>query len=284
MSELDTAPEESEEVVLFNFAASAVVALVAGAGLAIGARAGGTALLIAVAVVQALVLLAVCFGLGVPGRIGALVLGAAAALAADIAVSVWPHSRLGTLLAVLGLAIPAMIGHQLLRGPARSGVLDSLGIVALLALAEVGLPGLVQLRHEFLPADTANEVVFAVVLVVTAALVVGFLVDLVIAVPRFDVDVPRGLLGVLASAGVGAAVGYLTLREVDAFAASRGAFAGVSLAALAALLAVAVSFAEASVAMPAPGLARRVRPLLTALLPFCVLAPLAFLLCLAIRV
>ena len=44
-----------------------------------------------------------------------------AAAASDVAVSVWPHGRLGTLLPVFGLAVPAMFVHQLARGAAGCG-------------------------------------------------------------------------------------------------------------------------------------------------------------------
>jgi hypothetical protein len=53
---------------------------------------------------------------------------------------------------------------------------------------------------------------------------------------------------------------------------------------LIAFLVVGVAFIERSAPMPRAGFARRVRPLLSSLMPLSLLAPVAFVLCLAIRV
>jgi hypothetical protein len=284
MTDVDEATEDdAESRATFAFTASIAVAVVVGAALGITARLSALDLLIAVAAVQAATAFAVTYGFGLPGRKGTVVLAALAAAGADLVVSVWPHSRLGTLLAVLGLAIPLLIVHQLMRGAARLRVLESLGGAAILIVAVIALPALVQLRHEFLSSTTAGRVVFGVVLSMTAALVVGFLTDLVVAAPRFDPAVPRGLVAVVASALAGALVGYLTLRDTHDFAGGRGLFAGGSLGVLVALVAVGVAFAEATTPAPQSGFARRIRGGLAVLLPICVLAPVAFLLCLAIR-
>jgi hypothetical protein len=276
----------------YNHLGSIVVAVLVGVLLALTARAGAVQLLVAVAVVQALLALAWVFGTGMPGRRGALVIAAAAAAAADVTVSVWPHGRLGTLLAVLGLAVPAMFVHQLARGAVRVRAVASLGAVALLVLGEVALPSLLQLRHEFAPPRLGGEVVAGVAVIAAGALVIGYVVDLLFAAPRFDSDVPRGLFGLIASAGLGGSIGYLLLQSAPHahFVGGRGAFIGASLGALIALFAVAVAFVEHDV--PARraagagggGLARRVRPALSVALPLALLAPVAFLLCLAIRV
>lgn len=281
MTEVDEVGDDTDEVVVLSFTGSVLAAVVVGAILCVTARLGALELLVGVAVVQALTAFAGAYGFGFPGRKGTLVLAALAAAGADVVVSVWPHSRLGTLLAVLGLAIPLLIAHQLLRGAARVRVLESLGGATLVVVAVVALPALIQLRHEFVGATTAGRVVFGLVLSLAAALVAGFLTDLVLAAPRFDADVPRGLLAVITSAVVGALVGYLTLRDTTEFASGRAVFAGAALGVLVALVAVGVAFAEA--ATPATGFGRRLRPLLAVLLPLCVLAPVAFLLCLAIR-
>lgn len=283
MSEADEA-EETEPVATVPFTGNIALGVLVGAALAITARAGAVDLLIAVAVVQAITAVTVAYGLHLPGRKGAVVLAALAAAGADIVVSVWPHSRLGTLLAILGLAIPLLIVHQLMRGAARVRVLESLGGAAALVVAVAALPALVQLRHEFVSTTTAGQVVFGVVLSMAAALVVGFLTDLVVAAPRFDPAVPRGLLAVVASAIVGGLVGYLTLRDTTEFAGGRGVFAGASLGVLVALVAIGVAFAEATTPAPESGFSRRIRVALAVVLPMSFLAPVAFLLCLAIRV
>jgi hypothetical protein len=258
-------------------------AAVVGAALAITARAGATPLLIAIAVVQALVALSWVFGTVMPGRRGAVVLAALASAGADVAVSVWPHGKLGTLLAVLGLAVPAMFVHQLTRGAARVQVVSSMAATALLILAEVSLPALLQLRHEFGAGDLGGKVVATAAAAMGGALVIGCLVDLVLPAPRFDPVVPRGLLALVASGGLGGSVGYLMLRGQAEFLGGRSAFMGAALGALTGLLAVATAFVLYSTPQPTGGLGRGVRPLLSAVLPVVLLSPVAFLLCLAIR-
>jgi hypothetical protein len=269
----------------YNHAASVAVAVFVGLLLALTARAGALQLLIAIAVVQAILAVVWVFGSGLHGRRGALIVAALAAAGSDVAVSVWPHGRLGTLLAVLGLAVPAMFVHQLTRGAVRIRAVDSLGTIALLVLAEAALSSLLQLRHEFDARGLGGQVAAAVAAVAAGALVVGFLVDLTLAAPRFDRGVPRGLFGLVASAGLGGSLGHLLLtsdRYTD-FADGRGAFIGASLGAVVALFAVGIAFVEHEVPMPDEGFARRVRPALSVTVPIALLAPVAFLLCLAIR-
>ena len=274
--------EEVDEVDLFLLPALAV-AVVVGVALAWTARIGATPLLVAVAVVQALLALAWVFGTRMPGRIGGLVIAAMASAAADVCVSVWPHGRLGPLLAVLGLAVPVMFVHQLTRGAARIQLVSSLSAVAFLVLAEVCLAALPQLRHEFTPSDLGGKVACAAAAALAGALVVGCLVDLLLPAPRFDPAVPRGLLGLIASAGLGGSLGYLLLRDQSDFADGRSTFVGASLGALAGLLAIATAFVLHTTPAPSTAIGRVLRPTLSALLPIALLAPAAFLLCLAIR-
>jgi hypothetical protein len=259
------------------------VALVVGLALTISARAGATPLLIAVAGTQALLAVAWVLGTVMPGRIGGLVIAALTATAADVTTSVWPHGRLGTLLAVLGLAVPVMFIHQLARGAARVQVVSSLSAVAVLVLGEVSLPALLQLRHEFDDSDVGGRVAAAAVAAIAGALVIGCLVDLLMPAPRFDPAVGRGLLGLVASAGLGGSVGYLMLHGQLDYADGRSIFVGAALGALAGLLAIAMAFVLQTTPEPAAELGRRLRPVLAAVLPIAVIAPVAFLLCLAIR-
>lgn len=272
-----------QEVELDHLGSLAVTVLT-GALLIGAARTSAVALLVAVAVVQAMLALAWVFGTGLPGRKGALVIAALAAGGADVTVSLWPSGRLGTLLIVFGLAIPVMFVHQLMRGAARVRIVESLGGIALIVVAVVALPALIQLRHEFIGPTLGGRVVAGVVAAAAGALVVGYLVDLVFAAPRFDPAVARGLLAVIASTGLGGSIGHLMLRSDAEFLDGRGAFAGAALGALIAFLAVGVAFIERSAPVPQHGLARRVRPVLSSLLPLSLLAPVAFVLCLAIRV
>jgi hypothetical protein len=170
-----------------------------------------------------------------------------------------------------------------MRGAARVRVLASLGSVAVLVVAEVSLPAWLQLRHEF--GAHGAQVASGMLVVAAGALVAGFLVDLALPTPHFDVDVPRGLPAVIASTAVGAALGQLTVAAE--FPGGRGVFLGAALGAIVALLAVAVAFGVYDVvrdtAAPAPALAGRLRLLVGVLLPVCLLAPVAFVLCTAVR-
>ncbi|MDT4918260.1 MAG: hypothetical protein QOI15_3146 [Pseudonocardiales bacterium] len=279
----DAIDEEVVEEAELSLVATLVAALVVGTGLVLTARAGATPLLIAVAVTQALLAAAWVFGTGMPGRRGALVIATLAAAGADAAASVWPDGRLGTLLPVLGLAVPAMFAHQLMRGAARVQVVSSLAAVALLVLGEVALAAMLQLRHEF-GTDLGGKVSSTVAGAIAGALVIGCLVDLLLPAPRFDSAVPRGLLGLIAAIGLGGSVGYLLLRDEEQFGGGRGTFTGAALGALAGLLAVAIAFVLHTTPQPPTTVGRRLRPVLGAVLPIAIIAPAAFLLCLAIRV
>lgn len=277
------ATDEVVEDADLSLVTTLVAALIVGAGLVAAARASAIALLVAVAVVQALFAMAWVFGTAMPGRRGAVIIAVMASGAADAVTSNWPDGRLGPLLAVLGLAVPAMFVHQLLRGAARVQVVSSLAAVAFLVLAEVSLAALLQLRHEF-GTDVGGKVASAVTAAVGGALVIGCLVDLLLPAPRFDASVPRGLLGLVAATGLGGSLGYLMLKDVGQFGAGRGMFTGAALGALAGLLAIAAAFVLHTTPEPPTSLGRRMRPTIGALLPIAVIAPAAFLLCLAIRV
>jgi hypothetical protein len=277
------AAADPDPEVELNLLGGLAVVLVVGAGLVFAARAGALALLVAVAAVQALLALAWVFATSMPGRNGGLLIAAGAAGGSDLAVSIWPHSRLGTLLAVFALAIPLMFVHQLSRGAARVRIVESLSGVAVLVAAVSALPALLQLRHEFVPASAGAHVVAGVIEAAAGALIVGYLVDMIMPAPRFDAAVGRGLLAVVAAAGLGGSVGHLAITDGAQFHSARGAFIGAALGALVGLLAIAAAFVEFSSPPPAGALGVRTRPVLSALLPLSLIAPIAFLLCLAIR-
>jgi hypothetical protein len=281
----DTAATEDavlEEDVPLVLVGTFVAAAVIGGGLYLAARQSATALLVAVALTQALFALAWVFGTVMPGRKGALVIAVGAAAASDAVTSVWPHGRLEPLLPVLALAVPAMFIHQLLRGAARVQVVASLSATALLVLGEVAPAALLQLRHEF-GTTAGGTVTAAVVAAIGAALAIGCLVDILLPAPRFDQSVGRGLLALVASAGLGGSVGYLTLRHEAQFGVRGATFAGGALGALAGLMAIACAFVLATTPRPPSLVGRGLRPVIGAVLPVVALAPAAFLLCLAIR-
>lgn len=262
-----------------------VAAVVVGGELALTAYVGATALLIGIAVAQAVFAWSWIDGASAVPLRGPLVVAALAAGGSDVAVSLFPHGRLGALLIVLGLAVPVLFAHQLLRGAARTQVTGALSAAAVTVLGCVGIAALLQVRHEFASTGDGSTAATAAAAVPAAALVVGYLVDMVVPVPRFDRRVARGAPALVASVAVGAAVGYLLLRDVTGFGAGPSVFAGAALGVLAGLVAVATAFVQFTTAsgqhrQRMRGIERSVS---AAVLPMCVLAPVSFLLLLAIR-
>lgn len=263
-------------------------AALAGAALAAAARSGATALLIVVAVLQAALAVAWLLGTGItgtgmPGRWGTLVLAGLAAAGADVAVSVSPHDRLGALAPVLGLLVPALFVHQLLRGAARVRIVESISATAFLALAQISLPAFAQLRHEFQHPAVAAGIVAATSIAVAGALTASHLVDAVLPVPRVDPTVRRGLSAVVA-AGIAGGVLGVALLPGSQYSHAHAGSVGAVLGALAGLLALGATFvAGSAVHSSVAGWVARTRSVLSALLPMHLLAPLAFLLCLSLR-
>jgi hypothetical protein len=183
---------------------------------------------------------------------------------------------------VIGLLVPGMFVHQLWRGAARVRLLESLGLISVLLVCVVGLAAWSQLWHEF-GGDDGSRVVSGLTVAVGLALVGGLFVDLVAPVPRFDPSVDRGLLGVLAGIVLGGAGGYLMLHTTTQYAGGRGAFVGAALGALVTLLGVAAAFVERSTPTVERSAARRMRVLLPAVVPIALIAPVAYLIALAIR-
>jgi hypothetical protein len=271
-------PHVDPTIPVVNHLGSAVVAALAGAGLTVADRYGAGGLLVGIAVTQGLLVLAWVFGTALPGRIGGIVVGALAAGGADFAVSRWPHGQLGTLLAVLALAVPVMFVHQLSRGVVRARVVESLSDISVMVVAVVAMSALAQLRHE----TDGSAMVTAVVLAAAGALVVGHLVDMVAPVPRFDPMVPRGLLAVVVGAAVGAAIGYLRLHDTIEFTSNRSVYLGASVGAVVSLFAVGAAYVQRG--SPPRGRVRAVaRNVSGVLLSLSLLAPVGYLLCLVIR-
>jgi hypothetical protein len=272
------APEPPRAPGRVSHLGGAVSSAIVTVGIAVAANYGATALLIAVAAAQGVLVLTWVFGTVLPGRLGAIVVGALAATGADVIVSKWPHGQLGTLVVILGLAIPAMFIHQLTRGVVRTRVVESLSDIALLVVAVVSMAAFVQLGHEML----GTEMVTGVALAAGCALVAGHLVDMVWPVPRFDTNVRRGLLAVVVAAAVGASVTYLRLSDTVDFASARSLYLGASVGAIVSLFAVGAAFVQYS--LPRGGrLAAITRPVAGAFMSVGLLAPVAYLLCLIIR-
>jgi hypothetical protein len=241
-SEIESAPPAAAEpapVSINHIQLAALTAVLTGV-LAAGGYLGTTATLIAVAVLQAVLIPCWMLGNRLPGRIGGLLLGGAAAAAADAVMLHWPGSGYSPVLGVLGVAIPLMFLHQLSRGVVRTRVVESLSGIMLLLVAVVAAPGLILLRHQ----GSGRTIVLALLASFGVGLVTAHLTDAVLSVPRFDPRIDRGLPAVVVGVAVGGVVGYLSLRRLIDFAGGRGAFLGAAAAAVACLLSIAASFAE----------------------------------------
>jgi hypothetical protein len=228
--------------------------------------AGETGRLVAVAVLQVALVGAWAPATGIPGRVGAPVLGLAAAAGADLLLAVPERPEIGALLAVPGLGLLAAVLHQMLRRAPRSDVVGSLAGVLLLIVTVTALAVLL-----LLPTAGDGAAVATVLLAVGATLVVGSLVDLLLPRPAVAAGVPRGVpalgLGVLAGAVV-AVVG----SGADDVATVLGALvAGLALGSVAALTRLAAGYVAAAGPRRAWAAA-----LLQAVLPVAAAAPVAF--------
>jgi hypothetical protein len=238
---------------------------------------GDSGRLAAVLVLQLALVVAWVLTTGIEGFVGSLVIGAAAAGAADLVIMLPERPRLGGLLAVLGIGFLAGVLQQMLRRP-RAAVVASLagGILLLCAVSALSVP-LLTGRAALGPALST-----AAALAVGAALIVQHLADLVLPRPRVADGVPRGLPGLVLAVLAGAAVAFL--RRGDGLVAA-GALPdtlaallyGAVLGGGAALAGLAASFL--AVEDPAEGTAGPVRtwslPVVQAVLPIAVCAPVA---------
>ena len=276
-------PAESPDLVsgrrfALTHPASLLIAALIGGGLAYCFDTSSRLAVTSVAVVQGLLIVAWVFGTPVVGRIGAIVIGAGTAAGSDVAVT-HRQGQLGSLVAVVGLALIAMFGHQLLRGRRRVNVVESLAGIALLVVAVAALSTIVELRYQV----DGPVLAVAVVLCVSAAVVVGHLIDWIWVPLRFDPAVNRGLLAVAGSVIAGAAVTLVRLRHSVEFTGQRAVLLGATLALVTALFGVAAAYVGATDPVAGGRVARIARPLATTLFTFALAAPFAYLLCLALR-
>ncbi len=247
---------------------AAAVAAATGLVLGVGAVIGRPGVVATIALAQMVLAPVWMLGTDRPGRIGGLLIGLGAAAAGDVALLVRDRTSPAVLLGVLGLALPAMVVHQLARGVVRVRVTESVAAAAVLVAAEVGLCMPIALAR----ADDGHRLVGTVVLAATAGLTVARLTDALVPVPRVADGVPYGLGAVLLAAVAGAAAGAATAG--GPLTATAGGGVGALVGAVAALVAVGVGFL--TLALP-----DRPRPpvpaLLSVLLPLALVAPVGYL-------
>jgi hypothetical protein len=238
--------------------------------------------LAAVLVLQLALVLAWVLTTGIESFYGALAIGAAAAGAADLVLMLPERARLDGLLAVLAVGFLAGVLQQMLRRP-RPAVVASLagGVLLLCAVCAMSVLLLAGRTSADGPALSA-----AAVVAVGAALVVQHLADLVLPRPHLAEQVPRGLAGlllaVLAGAGVAYALGGGDLAGTGPLPGRAAILLyGAVLGGGAALAGLAASFfavggpavqAPADAGDPPRGWAL---PVVQAVLPFAVCAPVA---------
>ncbi len=240
-----------------------VTAVLAGLPLALD----GVGRVVAVAALQAALIAAWGRATGIRGPAGALVIGAAAALAADVALLLPERPTLDPLAAVLGLGLLAAVVHQMTRPAPRPELVPSLAGVALLLCAVCALAVLLVVGR----LDDGPGAVTGTALVVGAALVVGHLVDLALPRPAVAPGVPCGVVALVLAvvAGAGAAL-LLADRGSLADVLSVVTF-GAAVGAVAALTSLGASYVV--VERAEHGWAA---PVLQAVLPLAAAAPVAY--------
>ena len=217
--------------------AAALAALAVALLVGLPALLGDVGRLAAVLVVQLGLVLAWVLATGVQGFAGSLAVGAAAAVAADLALVLPARGAVGGLLVVYGLGFLAVVLQQMFRRPRRE-LVASLSIGVLLFSAIGALAALLLVGRAPAGADRA----LVVLLAVGVALVAGHLVDLVAPRPLVTPGVPRGLLGLGVSVLAGAVVTFLGRGLGEPAAGPAAAAYGAVLGLVAGLMALAASY------------------------------------------
>ena len=160
--------------------------------------------LAAVLVLQLALVLAWVLTTGIESFSGSLAIGAAAAAASDLVIMLPARAHLDGLLAVLAVGFLAGVLQQMLRRP-RPAVVASLAGGVLLLCAVCAMSVLLLAGRSSLDGPALST---AAVLAIGAALVVQHLADLVLPRPQLAEQVPRGLAGLLLAVLAGAGVAY----------------------------------------------------------------------------
>jgi hypothetical protein len=198
---------------------------------------GDVGRLAAVLVLQLGLALTWVLATGIQGFAGSLAVGAAAAVAADLALVLPDRHTLGGLLVVFGVGFLAVVLQQMFRKP-RPELVASLSGGVLLFCAIGALAALLLLGRG--PGGSGRALV--VLLAVGAALVAGHLVDLVLPRPHLAPGVPRGLPGLAVSVLVGAVVAYLGRELAEPTGGPAALAYGAVLGLVAGLVGLAASY------------------------------------------
>lgn len=253
--------------------AGALVALAAAALILTPRWFGPTGLLITVALLQVGLIAIWSQASGTRGHLGALVIGAGTAVAADAVLAVQDEPDLGPLAAILAVAFIAAMLHQLSRSAPRRLATASLAGIGTLAVTVIALSVFLLLYR----VTDGGSVYLVTIAATGGAVVVGHLVDLLLPYPRITPGVPRGLLALLLSVGAGVAAAVVLSDPNELTQGLGAAIVGAVLGLISALLAVAASFIAAE--RPQAGWTL---PWLQAVLPLAGAAPIAYFLALRV--
>jgi hypothetical protein len=198
---------------------------------------GDVGRLAAVLVVQLGLALSWVLATGIQGFAGSLAVGAAAAVAADLALVLPDRHTLGGLLVVFGVGFIAVVLQQMFRR-SRPELVASLSGGVLLFSAIGALAALLLLGRG--PDGSGRALV--VLLAVGAALVAGHLVDVVLPRPQVAPGVPRGLPGLAVAVLVGAAVTFLGRGLAEPAGGPEALAYGAVLGLVAGLMGLAASY------------------------------------------
>jgi hypothetical protein len=193
--------------------------------------------LAAVLVLQLGLVLAWVLVTGIQGFAGSLAVGAAAAVAADLALALPERPALGELLVVFGVGFLAAVLQQMLRRQ-RTDLVASLAGSVLLLTTIGSLAALLLLGR----SESGHGRALVALLAVGAALVVGHLVDLALPRPQVADGVPRGMIGLVLAVAAGAAVTYLGRSAGGPADAGIALVYGALLGGVAGLMALAGSY------------------------------------------
>jgi hypothetical protein len=255
--------------------AAALAAVAVAMLLVLPEYAGDQGRLAVVLVVQLGLVLAWVVVTALPGFVGSLAVGAAAAVAADLWLLLPERPELAALLGVLGLGFLAVVVQQMSRRDRR-------GLVAALSGALLMVSSVCALSTFLLLEGPLSGPGGIGLLAAGAALVVAHLVDLVLPRPQVADGVPRGLAGLLAAVAAGTAVGLLADADTT-FGRVAALIEGGAVGLVTALVGLAASYVvvEAELAEaesgaadhPDAGWRRLALPLIQAVLPLAASAP-----------
>lgn len=266
MSDVATQEQQAPEIPrtlrprawLVGLGGGAVAALLGGAGLL------NQQLMVGALVVVQLGLVAAWHSvLAAPGRRGGMVIGAGAAIAADIVLASRDLHPAGGLMGVLALSLVASMLHQLMRRPRRfvaaSLAAEMSGVALVLCLACV----------QGLTSDSVGRAaLLTFTFTLAASLPVGRFIDQRTSFLPLGVDSQRGILGLIGGLAVAVGVGALVGNARPELGVSGGEL-------LAGITALVAYIADATTIRAANDLQLRDKRRVASLRPLAVLLPIA---------